>query len=157
MTLTSVAATDRACVASIVRVTSFDQVDLDDITWTFVDVATWTAIEQSVGIICACLPTMGPLFGRLHSNLKYRSSEDPGAGKHCDSLPPSDFSSRKRDSDTLLATRNPESRCLDEETLSDVNVVTANVTKGPSHQVLNVHRGLMQHSLEQRSEKADRF
>ena len=136
-------------MASIVRVTSFDQVDLDDITWTFVDVATWTAIEQSVGIICACLPTTRPLLGSLLSNLKHRSSEDPGAGKHFDSLAPSDFSSNKRDGDTLLATRKSGSRCLDEETLSDVNVVTANVTKGPSHQVQNVHQGiLMQHSIE---------
>ena len=146
-------------MASIVRVTSFDQVNLDDITWTLVDVATWTTIEQSVGIICACLPTTRPLFGRLLSCFKHRSSEqDPEAGQHSDSLPLSDFSSKKPNDDTLLGTRNSESRCLDEETLSDVNVVTAKVTKGPSHQMLNVHQGiLMQHSLEQHSDKADRL
>ena len=65
---------DRACVASVVRVTAFNQVEFTDISWTLIGVATWTEIEQSIGIICACLPTLRPLFGRLLTNIKQAKS-----------------------------------------------------------------------------------
>ena len=28
----------------------------------------WSTVEQSIGIICACLPTLRPLFGKLFAN-----------------------------------------------------------------------------------------
>ncbi|KAL8991365.1 MAG: hypothetical protein Q9177_000206 [Variospora cf. flavescens] len=59
-----------ACAASIVRVVAFNQVNFDDITYTLVTASIWTTIEQSVGIICACLPTTKPLMGRLLANIK---------------------------------------------------------------------------------------
>ncbi|KAI9829281.1 MAG: hypothetical protein M1826_005745 [Phylliscum demangeonii] len=33
-----------------------------DVTWFLVDPANWSTIEPCVGIICACLPTIAPLF-----------------------------------------------------------------------------------------------
>ncbi|KAL8967476.1 MAG: hypothetical protein Q9183_002902 [Haloplaca sp. 2 TL-2023] len=54
-----------ACVASIVRVTSFDEVVWTDISYTIVGPTVWTTVEQSMGIICACLSTLRPLLTRL--------------------------------------------------------------------------------------------
>lgn len=53
------------CVASIVRVTTFDQLNIEDPTYTIVTPDIWSATEQSLGITCACLPTLRPLFGRI--------------------------------------------------------------------------------------------
>ncbi|KAL8936666.1 MAG: hypothetical protein Q9211_004070 [Gyalolechia sp. 1 TL-2023] len=63
-----------ACVASVVRVIAFNQVNFDDITYTIVDASIWSTIEQSVGIICASLLTYQPLFHRIFS--KFRGFSD---------------------------------------------------------------------------------
>ncbi|KAG8526352.1 uncharacterized protein KY384_000345 [Bacidia gigantensis] len=34
----------------------------EDFTYNFVDLGVWTALETNVGVICACLPSFGPLF-----------------------------------------------------------------------------------------------
>lgn len=47
--------------------TQFEKIKPDDVTYTNVDSATWSVIEQSLGITCACLPTLRQLFGRLFS------------------------------------------------------------------------------------------
>ena len=52
-------------VASVVRVITFNQLKLKDETYTNIEPAIWTVVEQSLGITCACLPTLRPLFGRL--------------------------------------------------------------------------------------------
>ncbi|KAM0805101.1 hypothetical protein BDR22DRAFT_817585 [Usnea florida] len=54
-----------ACVASIVRVTAFSQVVEADITYTIVTASIFTVVEQSVGVTCASLPTLGPLILRV--------------------------------------------------------------------------------------------
>ena len=58
-------ASDSVFIASIIRVTVFKQLKLNDETYTNLSPAVWTVIEQSLGITCACLPTLRPLFGRL--------------------------------------------------------------------------------------------
>ena len=52
-------------VASIIRVTTFEKLNPEDATYTNVTPAIWTVTEQSLGITCACLPTLRPLFGRI--------------------------------------------------------------------------------------------
>ena len=51
---------------SILRIVSFGSAILTDPTYTSIGPETWSSIEQSVGIICACLPTLRPLFRRLY-------------------------------------------------------------------------------------------
>ncbi|KAJ6067411.1 uncharacterized protein N7446_004448 [Penicillium canescens] len=53
------------CVVSILRIVSFDLSDVNDPTYTSIDPSTWSSVEQSLGIICACLPTLRPLIRRL--------------------------------------------------------------------------------------------
>ncbi|KAL8692652.1 MAG: hypothetical protein Q9224_003912, partial [Gallowayella concinna] len=56
---------DSACAASIVRVTSFNEVVWTDVSYTIVSASIWTNVEQSMGIICACLSTLRPLLTRM--------------------------------------------------------------------------------------------
>ena len=71
------------CAISIIRISKLAGVNYDDPTWRLVDVYVWTTLENSVGILSACLPTLrkynsdissdchmtdhseGPLFGRF--------------------------------------------------------------------------------------------
>lgn len=66
------------CVVSVLRITSFDFDTLDNITYDSVVPSTWSSIEQSVGIICACLPTIRPLLrwltGSSASSIRKRDS-----------------------------------------------------------------------------------
>lgn len=69
-----------ACVASIARVITFNQIDFGDVTYTIVDASIWSTIEQSVGIICACLLTYQPLFRRIFSKPR-GYSDNPYTGR----------------------------------------------------------------------------
>lgn len=50
--------------------------DFRDITYTMINVSIWSTIEQSIGIICACLVTYRPLLGRLRSFYS-RTTDNP--------------------------------------------------------------------------------
>ena len=67
-------------IASVVRVTSFEKFQPDDLTYTGVAAAIWTDVEQSIGIVCACLPCMRPLFGRQMGFRAERTSPSMGLG-----------------------------------------------------------------------------
>lgn len=54
-------------VASIIRVTSFNDFRIDDGPYTGDPTALWTEAEQSLRIICACLPCLRPLFAHSRS------------------------------------------------------------------------------------------
>ncbi|KAL8660248.1 MAG: hypothetical protein Q9202_006740 [Teloschistes flavicans] len=56
------------CVTSIVRLYYLEAVDSGhgvDPTWENVNAAIWSCVEPCIGIVCACLPVMGPLL-RTH-------------------------------------------------------------------------------------------
>ena len=63
-----------ACSVSIVRIVSFNGVNLRDVTYAIVTPNTWTTIEQMMSIICAYLPATGPLLDRCLSKTKYGPS-----------------------------------------------------------------------------------
>ena len=44
------------------RIVSFDQINHFDNTWSYVDADYWTAAELTLSLICACLPTIHPLW-----------------------------------------------------------------------------------------------
>lgn len=46
------------CGISIIRINKVANLDGDDFTWHSVNVWVWTILEDSVGIMSACLPTM---------------------------------------------------------------------------------------------------
>ena len=46
------------CAISIIRISKLTSVNYDDPTWRLVEVYLWTTLENSVGILSACLPTL---------------------------------------------------------------------------------------------------
>jgi hypothetical protein len=51
-----------ACIASGFRLAQFQKSRQSDPTYTTVGSITWSIIEQTVGLDCACLPTLRPLL-----------------------------------------------------------------------------------------------
>lgn len=45
-------------------------------TYVSVNPSTWSSIEQSVGVICACLPTLRPLVRTLYGSSKANSERE---------------------------------------------------------------------------------
>lgn len=75
------------CIFGIIRCTVVGEADAIDPTWTNVKGGVWSAVELSVGIVCACLPTFGPLFTRIAqlSNSSYGRSPKSSSGRHSSS------------------------------------------------------------------------
>ncbi|KAH7174119.1 uncharacterized protein B0J16DRAFT_375044 [Fusarium flagelliforme] len=66
------------CVASIVRIVYMDKlVKATDFTWAMAQVFIWSCCEPFVGIVCACLPTFGPLLRRW-----FRTATSTAEGKN---------------------------------------------------------------------------
>lgn len=58
------------CVASIVRIHFMTFLkNSPDVTWIMGDVFIWSSVEPCIGIVCACLPTLQPLFRRAFKSL----------------------------------------------------------------------------------------
>lgn len=66
-------------MASIIRVINFTEVNVLDITYTMVNASMWSTIEQSIGIICACLITYQPLLSRV---LSFFNCESPTTARN---------------------------------------------------------------------------
>ena len=123
----------RACAASIVRVVAFDLIDVNDITYTIVPVSMWNSMEQSIGIICACLPTTRPLFGRLLHNFRHASgrNEKPHIAGYATSIPLAHYSSRRAADGPTGRARDGFSP-LSEENLTGFSSVTAHASQSAS-------------------------
>ncbi|KAI7239764.1 hypothetical protein KC330_g1713 [Hortaea werneckii] len=62
-------------VASIVRIIMLQKnTQSNDPVWTIAPVYIWSSVEPFVGIICACLPTLSPLFKRFWTAGRTQSS-----------------------------------------------------------------------------------
>jgi len=53
------------CVIGIIRLFFLATLKMNDATYSLVDTYIWSSIETNVGVICACLPTLRPLFMKL--------------------------------------------------------------------------------------------
>lgn len=67
------------CITGIMRVLAYHPSQLADNTYSGVGSMTWSQVEQGIGIVCACLPTLRPLMSyitpsRSRSNTKNSSS-----------------------------------------------------------------------------------
>ncbi|EYE99210.1 uncharacterized protein EURHEDRAFT_541056 [Aspergillus ruber CBS 135680] len=70
------------CIVSVLRIIAFDFSDANDPMYSTIDTATWSSIEQSVGIICACLPTLRPMFRQLYDATRHSTDKESGSGSH---------------------------------------------------------------------------
>ena len=108
-------------------------------------------IEQSVGIICACLPSTRPLFGRLLSNIKHSSGRgtDENIAARSDTIALSHYGLRPTSGTSADTTRTGFSR-LDEENAIGVNTVTAYAAKTPRDDLPTMPDAILkEQSLEQ--------
>lgn len=141
-----------ACTASIVRVVAFDQVKNEDITYTIVTASIWTTIEQSMGIICACLPTTRIIFDRLLRNSLRSTGSDGDQRKelHSSVMSLSHYKSHTGTHGSADATRDGFAR-LSEESRMVVGSVTAQASKAAETDLPYVpNRIVRQQRLEQR-------
>ena len=148
-----------ACAASIVRVVAFDQVDFNDIQYTLVTASIWTTIEQSIGIICACLPTTRPLFGRLLHNIKHSTGHDTGSHKvaHSSEIPLPHYASRPATDGSFDTTRDGFARLQDESSVG-LSSVTAHASSAARDNLpIVAERIVKQQTLQQQVEDNPRF
>ncbi|KAL8759169.1 MAG: hypothetical protein Q9184_003709, partial [Pyrenodesmia sp. 2 TL-2023] len=54
-------------IVSIIRITVLSRIGKTDLTWNYINGGIWAAAEPSVAVICACLPSLRPLFSLLFS------------------------------------------------------------------------------------------
>ena len=107
-------------VTSIMRITTFDQIDPLDGDWSYVDSDYWTAAELCLSIICACLPTIRPLWTSTRSFIRSRSnrskdqtptsqalSDKPPAGENAARSIPMRKQTSKDAVTTMAAARSP--------------------------------------------------
>lgn len=66
-------------ITSVLRVQAFKPDELNDVTYSTVNTIVWSIVEQGIGIVCACLPTMRPLLIRILSGRLQTTSEEMGS------------------------------------------------------------------------------
>ena len=64
-------------VFSIVRLVTLTTLETTDVTWDYFSPIVWSTVEPSIGIICVCLPTLGPLLPK-----SLMESVGPRSGPH---------------------------------------------------------------------------
>lgn len=70
------------CVTSIVRLQTLTEIDTQDITWSNAYPGLWTAIEASLGIVAACLPSLSPVLHILIVRPLSTTNETPVQSRH---------------------------------------------------------------------------
>ncbi|KAL8904400.1 MAG: hypothetical protein Q9207_003296 [Kuettlingeria erythrocarpa] len=56
-------------IVSIIRLIVLSRISETDLTWNYINGGIWSATEPSVAVICACLPSLRPLFSSLLATL----------------------------------------------------------------------------------------
>ncbi|MCJ1266159.1 hypothetical protein MMC22_006041 [Lobaria immixta] len=144
-------------VASIVRVTTFEQLNPKDMTYTNVFPGTWTVTEASLGTTCTYLPTLRPFFRRF----PFVSNNDSGSGT------PANSESRKTQLSKLSSkpeikrsSRNESAggfTCLPEENMPS-SFITSYSTTGPKNEEEVVPKATLKSQLiEQRYNNMERL
>ncbi|KAL8941753.1 MAG: hypothetical protein Q9211_001682 [Gyalolechia sp. 1 TL-2023] len=60
-------------IVSIVRVVVLSRIGGTDLTWDYINGGIWTETEPSVAVMCACLPSLRPLFAITSRSLAHLS------------------------------------------------------------------------------------
>ncbi|KAI4168742.1 MAG: hypothetical protein LQ343_006178 [Gyalolechia ehrenbergii] len=143
-----------ACTASIVRVIAFDQVKLEDITYTLVTASIWTTIEQSIGIVCACLPTTRPLIKRFLKGVKDSSDRDTDRTLKTSPIPLSYYAASQGVHDSTDTSNDGFVRLTDVGAVGNGSVTAHASTAGSDKPPVAAHTILKQQRLEQHVEHA---
>ncbi|PYI14811.1 hypothetical protein BO99DRAFT_11962 [Aspergillus violaceofuscus CBS 115571] len=72
------------CIISLVRLENLIAISNADITWSDTYSHLWTAIESSLGVVVACLPSLMPIVRLIRHGKEWRGQHrksPPGAGR----------------------------------------------------------------------------
>ena len=69
----------RELVFTIIRIVILLNLVVQDIPWDFFLVFIWTNVQEAIGIVCICLPALGPL---LKYRIKSRAKSATNPSKH---------------------------------------------------------------------------
>lgn len=71
------------CVAGVVRITVLKKMLASaDLSWNMSQGFVWSSIEPNIGIVCACLPTLYPLFRQWLPRLFPGGSVTPSSQRY---------------------------------------------------------------------------
>ncbi|KAL8645707.1 MAG: hypothetical protein Q9226_007179 [Calogaya cf. arnoldii] len=60
-------------LVSIIWVVVLARLEASDVTWNFINAGIWSALEPSMAVICACIPSLRPLFSFASRSLRNSS------------------------------------------------------------------------------------
>ncbi|KAG5659833.1 hypothetical protein KAF25_002392 [Fusarium avenaceum] len=145
-----------ACIVAIIRLYSlwaYSSVPISERPVKGIDIAIWSGLECNIAIICACVPSLKPLFSRvfpsfiasLHSSKTHPTNNQyANGGSHTYnniSNYPHDRSRSHRGVDTKITVQQSfemRATITSDDTTSEKNLVTVNTsqyrTKRSSHQ-----------------------
>ncbi|KAL9003497.1 MAG: hypothetical protein Q9188_003638 [Gyalolechia gomerana] len=61
-------------LVSIIWVVVLARIEQDDVTWNYVNAGIWSALEPSMAVVCACIPSLRPLYGLTVHGLRRLNS-----------------------------------------------------------------------------------
>ncbi|KAL8935221.1 MAG: hypothetical protein Q9216_005531 [Gyalolechia sp. 2 TL-2023] len=135
-------------------VVAFDQVKLEDITYTLVTASIWTTIEQSIGIVCACLPTTRPLIKRFLKGVRDSGDDTLDRTLKTSTVPLSHYAARQGVHDSTDTTNDGFTGLTDKGTVGNGSVTAHASTASNDKPPVAAHTILKQQKLEQHVEHA---
>ncbi|KAM0794973.1 hypothetical protein BDR22DRAFT_637166 [Usnea florida] len=99
------------CVTSIIRLQTLTEIDTQDITWSNAYPGLWTAIEASLGITAACLPSLSPVVHILIRHLLSTTTQTPTESHHTfahSKPPPAATDSETDDFERMILSGEPQ-------------------------------------------------
>ncbi|KAL8847939.1 MAG: hypothetical protein Q9221_007004 [Calogaya cf. arnoldii] len=57
-------------LVSIIWVVVLARLEASDVTWNFINAGIWSALEPSMAVICACIPSLRPLFSLASRSIR---------------------------------------------------------------------------------------
>ncbi|KAG4025539.1 hypothetical protein MFRU_055g00120 [Monilinia fructicola] len=117
------------CIVSLVRLIIISHLNLTDITWGLVDLDVWTCVESFSAVLCACLPSLKPIFNLMTGKPANQASRSTGKGVYTGSQ--SNKNTWKKNKPSITTDTLPESitRLRDDDAWAPVT--TAEGTNSP--------------------------
>ncbi|ERF72506.1 hypothetical protein EPUS_09033 [Endocarpon pusillum Z07020] len=95
------------CISSGIRLLFLQDMDVRNLTWSYVGTAFWSVVEVNVAVMSACFPTMRPLLQRTIPKLLSIGSFSFGSQKKGGGLVPCENTHAFRSKDITVPQRVP--------------------------------------------------
>ncbi|KAL8934567.1 MAG: hypothetical protein Q9216_005842 [Gyalolechia sp. 2 TL-2023] len=61
-------------LVSIIWIVVLGRIESEDLTWNYINAGIWSALEPSMAVVCACIPSLRPLYSLTVHGLHRLSS-----------------------------------------------------------------------------------